>query len=133
MSTARHKIHTHIQTHALKDRHTYTHVTGDFEHSFIVSNMLGFRLFLINIVLVSNLAIRPLKIWEFFNLPISTYISRSLSLSLYIVCLLFLSYRSEQVPNWHLLKTQGQCMKEHDNSLKEEVCGEVIFLVTTKD
>ncbi|XP_075818502.1 centrosomal protein kizuna isoform X2 [Microtus pennsylvanicus] len=28
--------------------------------------------------------------------------------------------QSEQVPNWHLLKTQGQCMKEHDNSLKEE-------------
>ncbi|XP_038186233.1 centrosomal protein kizuna isoform X1 [Arvicola amphibius] len=27
--------------------------------------------------------------------------------------------QSEQVPNWHLLKTQ-QCMKEHDNSLKEE-------------
>lgn len=56
-----------------------------------------------------------------------------LSLYIYIVCLLFLSYRSEQVPNWHLLKTQGQCMKEHDNSLKEEVRGEVIFLVTTKD
>ena len=73
------------------------------------------------------MAIRPLKIWKFFNLPISTYISRS------IVCLLFLFYRSEQVPDWHLLKTQGQCMKEHDNSLKEEVRGEVIFLVTTKD
>ncbi|CAO2578488.1 Centrosomal protein kizuna [Lemmus lemmus] len=28
--------------------------------------------------------------------------------------------QSEQIPNWHLLKTQEQCMKEHDNSLKEE-------------
>ncbi|KAL6042401.1 hypothetical protein STEG23_017295, partial [Scotinomys teguina] len=28
--------------------------------------------------------------------------------------------RSEQIPDWPLLKTQGQCMKEHDNSLKEE-------------
>ncbi|XP_036041193.1 centrosomal protein kizuna [Onychomys torridus] len=28
--------------------------------------------------------------------------------------------QSEQVPGWHLLKTQGQCMKERDNSPKEE-------------
>ncbi|XP_052582421.1 centrosomal protein kizuna isoform X5 [Peromyscus californicus insignis] len=28
--------------------------------------------------------------------------------------------QSEQVPDWHLLKTQGQCMKERDNSSKEE-------------
>ncbi|XP_051039189.1 centrosomal protein kizuna isoform X2 [Phodopus roborovskii] len=28
--------------------------------------------------------------------------------------------QSGQVPDWHLLKTQEQCMKEHDNSLKEE-------------
>ncbi|XP_052039783.1 centrosomal protein kizuna isoform X4 [Apodemus sylvaticus] len=28
--------------------------------------------------------------------------------------------QAEKVPDCHLLKTQGQCMKEHDNSLKEE-------------
>ncbi|KAL1785320.1 centrosomal protein kizuna [Sigmodon hispidus] len=29
--------------------------------------------------------------------------------------------QSEQIPDWHLLKTQEECcMKEHDNSLKEE-------------
>ncbi|MEJ1278854.1 centrosomal protein kizuna isoform X1 [Cricetulus griseus] len=28
--------------------------------------------------------------------------------------------QSEQMPDWHLLKTQGQCMKEHNNSPKEE-------------
>ncbi|XP_021501971.1 centrosomal protein kizuna isoform X2 [Meriones unguiculatus] len=28
--------------------------------------------------------------------------------------------QAEQVPDWHLLKTQEQCVKERDNSLKEE-------------
>ncbi|KAL1785321.1 centrosomal protein kizuna isoform X1 [Sigmodon hispidus] len=32
-----------------------------------------------------------------------------------------MAIRSEQIPDWHLLKTQEECcMKEHDNSLKEE-------------